>query len=348
MNQKSNSARVHFAARWRRGMLAAGLAGGLALGLAPGSQAQTAQPMEIIVPFGTGGGADEVARFAAPLLEAEAQAPVKVTNVPGATGNIGIARLLAAPSDGRTLAVLTGDTYASVAYFNAAWSPNDVIPLAILTRQSSALFVSARSPFANWQDFAAQARKTPRTLRVAISGYGSPDYIALEQMGAKGIRLAPLPLDNPQERYQAVLDGLADALYEQPGDVRNFVDAGQMRPLLMFSAARVPEFKDVPASGEIGLGNGLPQFRAVVVKRGTDPQIVKTLTEAFGRIASTPEYKTFIARQMAAADSFVPGGNARAFMLGQMDVMKQVVIGLPLHARFPLDDKSPEELPPQF
>lgn len=348
MNKASSSAVLGFAPRLLRGVLAAGLAGGLALGLAPSSQAQSAQPMEIIVPFGTGGGADEVARFSAPLLQAEAGVAVKVTNVPGATGNVGIARLLSAPSDGRTLAVLTGDTYASVAFFNAAWSPNDVIPLAILTRQSSGLFVSARSPFASWQDFATQARKAPRTLRVAISGYGSPDYIALEQLSAKGIRLAPVPLDNPQERYQAVLEGLADALYEQLGDVRNFLEAGQMRPLLMFSAARSPEFKDVPASGELGMGNGLAQFRAIVIKAGTDSQIVKTLAEAFGRIASTPEFKTFLSRELAASDSFVPGGNARAFMHGQLDVMKQVVIGLPMHARFPLDDKPVGEPAPSF
>ena len=342
-----------------RALLTAGI-GSLALGLAIGSQAQPVapaelaapapapQPIEIIVPFGSGGGADAVARFSAPLLQAESGAPVTVTHVPGATGNVGIARLLSAPGDGRTLAVLTGDTFATVAYSNGRWNTEDLVPLAILTQQDSALFVPAGSPFADWKAFSAQARKAPNTLRVAITGFGSPDYIALKQLAAKGIRLAPVPLDNPQERYQAVLDGVADALYEQPGDVRKFVEDRRMRPLLMFSAARAPEFKDVPTSTELGLGNGLAQFRAVVARAGTDPQVVKGYAEAFARIASTSEFEAFLAREMAAADSFVPGDKAPAFMQGQMEAMKRVVNGLPLHSRYPMDGRLAEELPSQF
>ena len=317
--------------------------GGLGVGFSPNSIAQTALPMEIIVPFGAGGGADELARFSARLLEDQLDTRVTVTNVPGATGNLGMARLLAAPNDGRTLAVLTNDTFASLAFYNAPWSPSEVIPLAILTRQSSALLVAANSSFRSWQDFAAQARKAPRTLRVAISGYGSPDYIALEQLSSKGIQLTPLPIDNPQERYQALLEGSADALYEQPGDVRNFIDAGRMRPIMMFSAARSQDFKDVPTSGELGMGTGLIQFRALVVKAGTDPQIVRRLVDSIARIASAPEFKSFLSRQFATADSFVAADGARTFMRRQMDEMKQVVEELPLHARFPLDNKHRDE-----
>lgn len=88
-----------------------GLAAGLALGLVIGAAAQSTQPTQpilMIVPFGVGGGADLLARQSAPLLQVEARAPVTVTNVPGATGNEGIAQLLAARSDGRTVAILTG------------------------------------------------------------------------------------------------------------------------------------------------------------------------------------------------------------------------------------------------
>lgn len=328
---------------------AAGLIWVLMVGFHAASSAQLLRPVEIIVPFGTGGGADELARFCAPLLEQEDRAPVTVTNVPGSTGNVGMARLLSAPSDGTTLAVLTGDTYASLAYYNAPWNTKDVTPLAILTRQSSALFVAASSPFQSWQDFEAKARKSPRALRVAISGYGSPDYISLEQLDTKGIHLAPLPLDNPEERYQALLSGAADALYEQPGDVRSFTESAKMRPLLMFGVSRESEFKDVPSSAEVGMGSGLPQFRAVVVKAGTDPQIVKALAEAFARIAAMPEFNSFLARQYAAPSSFVAAESAPAFMQSQMDVMRKVVEGMPLHAQYPISDSHQDEpAPPSF
>ena len=72
--------------------------------------ALAAEPIEIIVPFGPSSGADTLARYCMPALQSELAAPVIVKNVTGSTGNQGIARLLAAPSDGRTVAVLTGDT----------------------------------------------------------------------------------------------------------------------------------------------------------------------------------------------------------------------------------------------
>lgn len=307
------------------------------------------EPIELIVPFGPGGGADLLARYCAPVLQYAFTAPVLVTNIPGASGNDGIARLLAAPSDGRTVAVLTADTYATLAYANPRWNAADVIPVAIMTRQTSALFVATSSRFAKWQDLEKEARARPRTLRVAISGLGSPDYIALQQLAAKSIHLTPLPLANPQERYQAVLNGQADALYEQPGDVRSLIEAGQLRPILMFGPAQSAAASGgVPTSGELGLGNGLAQFRALVVKAGTDPQVVSALAEAYARAGASPEFKAFLEKQLAAGDSFVAASGARAFMQRELTQMKQVVDGLPMHARHLFDDKDPEELPTQF
>ena len=96
--------------------------------------ALAAEPVEIIVPFNPSSGADTLARFCAPALQSALAAPVQVRNVPGSTGNQGIAQLLAAPSDGRTVAVLTGDTYATLAYANPRWKSADLIPLAVKTR----------------------------------------------------------------------------------------------------------------------------------------------------------------------------------------------------------------------
>jgi tripartite-type tricarboxylate transporter receptor subunit TctC len=228
------------------------------------------EPIEIIVPFGPTSGADTLARYCTPALQSALGEPVQVTNVPGSTGNQGIARLLAAPNDGRTLAVLTGDTYATLAYANPPLKSSDVIPVAIMMRQTSTLFVLESSRFAKWQDLEKEARARPRALRVAISGFGSPDYIALQQLDVKNIKLTPVPRLSPKDKYQALIDGEADAIYEQLGDVRSFVEAKQLRPILVFSRAQPGAASGgVPTSVELGLGNGLEQFRAFVVKAGT-------------------------------------------------------------------------------
>ncbi|MEO7337935.1 MAG: tripartite tricarboxylate transporter substrate binding protein, partial [Caldimonas sp.] len=66
---------------------------------------------QLIVPFGPGGGADSFGREVAKLLGGFLSTPITVVNVPGATGNKGIAKLIDAPADGHTLAVLTADTF---------------------------------------------------------------------------------------------------------------------------------------------------------------------------------------------------------------------------------------------
>lgn len=324
-----------------------------ALALLVGSLAATvvlaAEPIELIVPFGPTSGADTLAHYCAPALQSALAAPVQVKNVPGSTGNQGIARMLAAPSDGRTIAVLTGDTYATLAFANPPWKSSDVIPVAIMMRQPSMLFVLASSRFAKWQDLQKEAHARPHTLRVAISGYGSPDYIALQQLAVKNINLAPVPRSSPQDRYQALLNGEADALYDQLGDVRSFVEAKQLRPILIFNRAQQGGADGgVPTSGELGLGNGLEQFRAFVVKAGTNPQVVAALAMAFERIGTAPEFKIFLEKQFAASDSFVAVKGARAFMERDLAKMKQVVDGLPMHAQYLVDDHPQHEMPAGF
>lgn len=299
--------------------------------------------VELIVPFGTGGGADQLAREAAKLLVGILPELVKVTNVPGATGNTGIAKLLAAPSDGKTMAVLTGDTFSLLAHLNPGWKMSDVVPLAIMMKQPSALFLPANSRFKNWAEFEKETRLRPDTLRVAITGLGSPDYLTLQQLAAKGIRLAPLPLSNPEERYRAPLEGKADALYEQQGDVQDLIDKKQLRPILVFDAARLADFKEVPTSQELGLVTAHHQFRAFVVKAGTDPAKVNAMADALDRMASMPQYKHYLETEAAVMGSYIPVKNAAAFLREELDALKQIVGSLPLHARYIISETKLEK-----
>ena len=115
----------------------------LACGLPATAYAQSAGmlPLELVVPFGAGGGADTLGRATAKLLAGTLAEPVQVSNVPGSTGRQGIGKLIAAPADGRMLAVLTADTFTLQAYANPQWKLGDVTPLGIMMNQPSALFL---------------------------------------------------------------------------------------------------------------------------------------------------------------------------------------------------------------
>jgi tripartite-type tricarboxylate transporter receptor subunit TctC len=148
--------------------------------------------------------------------------------------------------------------------------------------------------------------------------------MALKYMDQKGLKFTGVPYAKPGERYTAILGGHADLLYEQPGDVRSFLDSKQMRAILIFNRERVlPEFADVTSSREVGLEVYLPQFRSVVVRAGTDPQRVKLLADAVAKMATDPEYYGFLKESLALRDSFIPAQEAKKFLDGELAALQK-------------------------
>ncbi len=280
--------------------------------------------IEFIVPFGPGGGADQLARQSGKLLEPMLKVSIPVLNVPGATGATGVAKLVSAAPDGYSMAVYIADTHALLATSEPPYTIDDITPVARMISAPSFLFVKQDSPIKNWKDFEKAAKAKPGALKVATVGYGSVDDMTLTYLEGKGIKLNQVPYPKPSERYVSVLGDHVDALYEQAGDVASFLKNKQMRPIVVFGGKRASQFPDVPASQELGYDIGLPQFRSVVIHGKTDPKIVKALSDAFQKVAATPEYKAFLKDQMAAEDSHMPAAAAAKFMRAELETMKKL------------------------
>lgn len=274
------------------------------------------------MPWGPGGGADQVARKAGKIMEDDLKISFPVINVPGATGNTGMAKLLAAQADGYSISVMTWDTYALLATTATRWSMKDIIPVALMIKQPSAFMAATNSNLKTWADVEREAKT--RALKVAVTGFGSPDEITVNFFVARGLKLIPVPFANPGERYTSVLGGHADLLYEQPGDVRSFIDSKQMRPLIVFAEKRFSVFPDVPASAELGYDITLPQRRAVIMKAGTDPARVKVISDALAKVAASAEYKTYLKEQYATDDSYFPAQEAAKIMEDDLNQMKRI------------------------
>ena len=281
------------------------------------------RPIEFIVPWGPGGGADQVARKSAQLMEKDLGASLPVINVPGATGQTGLNKMLTAPADGYTMSVMTGDTFGLLTDPSTKWSLKDITPAAIMIKQPSAFFTSADN-LKTWADVEREGKKRP--LKVGITGFGSPDDMHVNYFAKRGIKLVSVPFAKPAERYTAILGGHADILYEQLGDVKSFLQSGKMRPVIIFAKERFPAFKDVPASKELGYDIVINQFRAVMFRAGTDPKRVKVISDALAKAAATKDYKDYLADQYADANSFVPAARARAFLQGELKAMQKFAI----------------------
>jgi tripartite-type tricarboxylate transporter receptor subunit TctC len=294
----------------------------VAASVAMAQEKYPSRPIEFIVPWGPGGGADQVARKSGKMMEDDLKVSFPVVNVPGATGNTGMTKLLAAQPDGYSISIMTWDTYALLATNPATrWSLKDIIPVALMIKQPSAFMTATNGNLKTWADVEREAKT--RSLKVAVTGFGSPDDITVNYFVARGLKLIAVPFANPGERYTAVLGNHADLLYEQLGDVRSFLDSKQIQPVIVFADKRYAAFPDVPASKELGFDITLPQRRAVIMKAGTDPSKVKVISDALAKVAASPEYKAYLKEQYATDDSYFAAADAAKIMEEDLAQMKR-------------------------
>jgi len=306
--------------RWLAAGAVAVAAGGVLPSLASAQDKYPSRPIELIVPWGAGGGADQLARRVSKLLEPDLKTSIPVINVAGATGNTGMTKLLSAAPDGYSTAILIGDTLSTIAG-GGRWKLGDVVPLGVMIRQPTGLYVKTDSKYKTFDDLLADARNNE--VKVAILGFGSADEILINQINAKGAKLRMVPFASPGERYSSILGGHADVLVEQAGDIRSFLDGKQMRPLVFFASAPAPGFASVPLAKDSGFPIVINQFRSIVVRAGTDPKQVATLSAALEKVARSPEFVKYLEDELAYADSFIPAAQAGAFLERELKSIEQ-------------------------
>lgn len=284
------------------------------------------RPVTVIIPWGAGGGSDQLARKVAHLLEADSKATFPAVNVPGATGNTGMAKLLQSAADGYSMAVLTADTfYDTLAKSSPNWTLKDIVVLAVMIQQPSGFYVADGSKFKTWANFENAAKKASQPLKVAISGFGSPDDLTIAYLNEQGLKLHAVPYAKPAQRYAALLGGHVAVMYSPVGNVQTYVEQKQMRPLIFFSGTKLANFPTIPASKELGYDISLPQFRAFVMKAGTDPAKVKIIGNALARVYKSQDYQAYLKHAAAFDNSYVPPEKAGKFMQTQLDRMNDIL-----------------------
>lgn len=280
------------------------------------------RPIEVIVPWGPGGGSDISGRMVSKFLEAELKVAAPVVNMPGASGTIGVQRLLSKPADGYSV-VVTGDFYALIGGDSPKWTLENFIPLGVLINQPGALFVASESRFKTWADVEREAKAKPGSITLFVAGLGIIDEVHSNYLTARGIQFNVVPVPKPAERYTTILGGHGDLLYEQAGDIKSFLESGKVRPLLSLTEERFPLFKDVPTAKELGYNIWTPQIRWIFARAGTDAAQIQVLANALERMAASDEYKNYLRSEMAAPDSFVPARNAKAYIQKTLDNVRK-------------------------
>lgn len=285
-----------------RAMLVIILASGIcaAAGVAPGeAQAQQdSRLLRMIVPYGKGGGSDQLSRAMAKSVESVSNVRFDVVNIKKGAGLGAIPDFMRAPADGRTVIEHIDDIVAAYSVGATTIHPaRDWTPLAIVQLTFSQLFINANETrFKDWPTFLAYARANPGKVVVANVSYdGSMENITMRKLENElGFKTRQVSFDSIKDRYEAVFLGRADVLFEQPGDVRSYLDKGRLKPILTFFNSRPGPFASVPTHKEVGAKfEPLLRFRGFFVRNGVPPQRLSLLQQVFSAGYKTRSFQDF-------------------------------------------------------
>ena len=265
------------------------------------------RPVEMIVPWGVGGGADQFARAFAPIAEQKMGVPMPVVNAPGSASDTGLAKLKSLPADGHAVAIYISGSLARSAFGKSPHQPSDFSVIIRLKLVPTFLMASDKSNFKDAKALIAHTKKSPGKLRAAGTGKGTMDDLALRFMAIKGAKITLVSYSKPAERYAAALGGHNELLMEQAGDVFQYIQAGKLRPLIAFTSNRVSAFPDVPTGKELGFDVNHELWLTLVARAGTPRDRIDFLAKKFESVYRTKNFQKFAKSQLFHENSLMKG-----------------------------------------
>ena len=207
---------------------------------------------------------------------------------PGGSGTVGMTAYMSAPADGYTVLEHIDDASSAHALDSSRPNPSvDLIPLVISQVTFSQIYIRTNETrYNNWFSFVKWVKAQNGKSTIAnVSKEGSMERVTMKFITeASGIKIQQISFDKGAPRYGALLGGQVDALFEQPGDVRKFVDSCKFKPILTVFNQRPSVFADVPTHKEMGMNfEPLLRFRGFYVHANAPADRVKWLQWAFQR-----------------------------------------------------------------
>ena len=276
----------------RRELLLAG-AGALTLSLPlRAQQAYPARPINWVVGFPPGGGADGVTRLVSAKLSQNIGQPVVVENRPGASSIIAAQYVASAAPDGYT--ILTGEQGALV--FNTAlysklpYDPKDLAPVSNMIRAPLLLVVNANFPAKDLKGLIEQAKQQPGKLNYGSPGRGLAHQLAMEAFKSQaGVNIVDVQYKGIAPATQDTVSGQIPMSVIDTVVVLPHLRSGKLRALASFSDKRLSVTPEVPSMAELGFRElDIAPIVGVVAPAKTPKDIIAKLSAEVQRAVRDP------------------------------------------------------------
>ena len=281
-------------------------------GQAAAQQAFPAKPLTLIVPFPAGGPSDALARAVAQGMAADLKQTVVVENIGGASGTIGLTKLVNAAPDGYTMGFGTIGTHvANAALFKKL--PYDPLasfaPIGLAGTAPLLLVAKAGLPVSNLKEFVAYADAHKAGMTYGSAGVGSiSHYACVVLLSALKQNITHVPYRGVAPAMNDLMGGHIDFMCDQSTTALPQIAGGKIKALAVLSDKPLPQLPGVATAASAGYDVNLRSWNALFVPKATPPAVVARLNEALRAAVADPA----LVKQMEAVGVDLPSSDALA------------------------------------
>jgi tripartite-type tricarboxylate transporter receptor subunit TctC len=262
--------------------------------------------VEFIVPAGTGGGADQMARFIQGIVAKHKlmKQPMVVINKAGGAGAEGFLDVKESKGDAHKLIITLSNLFTTPLATHTPFNWRDLTPVQMMALDNFVLWVNAETPYKTPKEYVAAVMGAGGKFKMGGTGSKQEDQIitvAIEKQ--TGAKFTYISYRGGGEVAVQLVGKHVDSTVNNPIEAVAQWRAGTLRPLCVFDAKRMPyktkvtktmSWNDIPTCKETGLDVEYLMLRGIFMAGGVTPDQVQYFVDLLKKVRETPEWKDFL------------------------------------------------------
>jgi putative tricarboxylic transport membrane protein len=268
---------------------------------------EPAKPIEFVVPAGTGGGADQMARFIQGVVAKHSlsKQPIVVVNRSGGAGAEGFLAMKSANADPHKIVITLSNLFTTPLATGVPFNWRDLTPVQMLALDQFVLWVNEESPHKTAkQFFEALKAGAPNSIKMGGTGSKQEDQIITVMLEkAAGKKMTYVPFKGGGDVAVQLVGKHIDATVNNPIEAESHWRAGKLRPLCVFDAKPMPyknkltatqSWADIPTCASAGIPADYVMLRGIFMAPGVKPEQIAYYEGLFEKVRALPEWKEFM------------------------------------------------------
>ncbi len=249
------------------------------------------RPIEFVVCYAPGGGADRSARIVMPAVEKILGVSVYITNKGGGSGTVGVRYALNKKPDGYTIFGLHQfSTFVGGVLGELPYDLKDIYPICNWIDNINLWAVQTKSPFKTFKELVEYAKQNPGKLKCGVPSTRTSQGVGAEFLKwYVGVDIVPVPFGGSGPTLTGLLGGHVDLASIPYAMVKPHVQAGKLRVLVILGKKKIEELPDVPTAVELGYKAEPLAFAGAAIPAKVPKDRIRRISEAFDKAMHDPE-----------------------------------------------------------